>query len=166
VKRAPSVRQRLNVNEIVRDVMNLVHAEMQQSDVDVALVLDPAAPDIMGDSLQLQQVVLNLVKNAIDAIAEVEGRARTLRIRSAVSELAGQPAVLVDVRDNGPGFGVTDPEKLFDAFHTTKPHGMGMGLWISRWIIERHEGRLTAHPDDGPGATFRILLPAATGDAA
>jgi PAS domain S-box-containing protein len=166
VKRAPSGTQRLNVNEVVRDVLTLMGGEVQLRDVDVALVLDPAVPDILGDSLQLQQVVLNVLKNAIEAIANVEGRRGALWIQSAVSELAGKPAVLVDVRDNGAGFGVTDPEKLFDAFHTTKQEGMGMGLWISRWIVERHNGRLTAHPNDGPGATFRILLPAANGDAA
>jgi signal transduction histidine kinase len=106
------------------------------------------------------------VKNGLEAIADGETRPGSLRIQSAVSDLAGKPAVLLDVRDNGAGFGVTDPEKLFEAFQTTKPHGMGMGLWISRWIVERHDGRLSAHPNDGPGATFRILLPAASGDAA
>ena len=165
VKQAPSVKQRLNVNEVVRDVLTLMRGELRQRGVEVALMLDPAVPDILGDSLQLQQVLLNIVKNAIEAIADVDGRSGTLRIQSAASELAAKPAVLLDVRDNGAGFGITDPESLFEPFHTTKPHGMGMGLWISRWIIERHDGRLTAQPNDGPGATFRILLPAADGDA-
>jgi signal transduction histidine kinase len=166
VKQAPAVTQCLNLNAIVRDVLTLMGAELRQRGVEVALVLDRAVPDVLGDRLQLQQVLLNVVKNAIDAMADVETRGGTLRIQSAASELATKPAVLLDVSDNGAGLGVADPETLFEPFHSTKPHGMGMGLWISRWIIERHQGRLTAQPNDGPGATIRILLPAADGDAA
>jgi C4-dicarboxylate-specific signal transduction histidine kinase len=166
LKRTPAVKQRVNPNEIVRDVLALMHGELQQCGVQVALVLDPGVPEIVGDSLQLQQVILNLVKNGLDAVAAVEGRPGMLQIRSAVSDLDGSTAVLVSVCDNGAGFGLTDPETLFEAFQTTKPHGMGMGLWISRWIVERHGGQLTAHRNDGPGATFRILIPAASGDAA
>src|SRR5260370_31961122 len=82
-----------------------------------------------------------------------------LRIQSRLGELEGKPAAVVEVSDNGVGFSGSDSSRLFEAFHTTKPQGMGMGLWISRSIIESHHGRLTASPNDGPGATFVIILP-------
>ena len=123
----------------------------------------PVCPRILGDSIQLQQVLLNLIINAIEAMAGITYRERTLRIRSEVGDLDGKTAVSVKVTDTGLGFSPTAVGRLFEAFHTTKPEGMGMGLWISRSIIEAHGGRLTAQSNNGPGATFEISLPAETG---
>ena len=165
-QRAPSVKHRVNVNQVVRDVLALMTGEVQQREVEVSLALDPAAPDILGDNVQLQQVLLNIVRNGIDAMADIENGPKVLRIESAAGELDGKPAVVVTVSDTGTGFGLTEPERIFEAFRTTKPQGMGVGLWISRSIVEGHKGRLTAHVNDGPGAKFQILLPALNGDAA
>jgi PAS domain S-box-containing protein len=166
VKRTPSIMHRVNINDIVGDVLPLMIGELRQRQVEVSLRLDPGVPDVLGDAIQLQQVLLNIVKNGIEAMADLEDRPRALGIASAVTELAGNPAVVLKVSDTGPGIGLADPGRLFEPFQTTKPDGMGMGLWISRLIIEAHNGRLTAHANDGPGATFEILLPAMGGDPA
>ena len=119
-------------------------------------------PGIHGDSIQLQQVLLNLIKNAIEAMTGIAGRPKTLRIQSTPGELDDRPAVVVKVSDTGIGFSPAEATRLFEAFHTTKPQGMGMGLWISRSIIEGHGGRLWAEPNNGRGATFAFRLPAIT----
>src|SRR5216683_2597577 len=95
----------------------------------------------------------------VEAMASVSARRKLLRIRSASGDLDGKPAISVEVIDNGTGFSNKDTERLFEAFYTSKPEGMGMGLWISRSIIEAHGGRLSALINDGSGATFRIVLP-------
>jgi len=125
----------------------------------LSLELASTLPAIRGDSIQLQQVLLNLIKNAAEAMAGIANARRTLRIQSRLGELDAQPVVVVEVSDTGVGFSSTDSARLFEAFHTTKPQGMGMGLWISRSIIEAHGGRLSALPDNGSGATFQIVLP-------
>jgi signal transduction histidine kinase len=117
--------------------------------------LSSDVPLILGDRIQLQQVILNLIINAIEAMSEISEGRRELQVVTRKDELQG---VLVTVRDSGPGL---DPESLnylFTAFYTTKPQGMGMGLAISRSIIEAHGGRLWAVPNDGPGATFQFTL--------
>jgi len=123
-------------------------------------------PTVLGDTVQLQQVLLNLIKNAVEAMSGIANGQRTLRIVSRVGELDGKPAAVVEVSDTGVGFSGTDSSRLFEAFHTTKSQGMGMGLWVSRSIIEGHHGRLTASPNDGPGATFVIVLPKASQEQA
>jgi nitrogen fixation/metabolism regulation signal transduction histidine kinase len=102
--------------------------------------------------------------NAVEAMATVSGRRKLLRIQSACGDLDGNPAISVEVMDNGAGFSNKDAGRLFEAFYTSKPEGMGMGLWVSRSIIEAHGGRLTARPNESSGATFQILLPAETGN--
>ena len=149
------------MNQIVRDVLALTAGEMHQHQVELSLDLAPV-PAVLGDTVQLQQVLLNLVKNAVEAMAGIANGQRTLRIQSRLEQLEGKPAVIVEVSDTGAGFSGSDSARLFEAFHTTKPQGMGMGLWISRSIIENHHGRLTASPNDGPGATFVIMLPKAS----
>ncbi|HET9376012.1 MAG TPA: ATP-binding protein [Chthoniobacterales bacterium] len=110
---------------------------------------------VTGDRVQLQQVILNLILNAIEAMSTVEGRARELIIRtSRVKDTEAQMAV----QDSGTGFDLESAQRMFDAFHTTKPGGLGMGLSISRSIVESHGGRLWAVSNDGPGATFRFTL--------
>jgi C4-dicarboxylate-specific signal transduction histidine kinase len=161
LKRTPPAKTLVSVNQIVRDVLALTAGELRQHSSELSLELASALPAIRGDSIQLQQVLLNLIKNAIEAMAGIANGQRTLRIQSRLGELDGNPAVAIEVSDTGVGFNSTDNSLLFEAFHTTKPQGMGMGLWISRSIIESHHGRLTASPNDGPGATFVIMLPKA-----
>jgi signal transduction histidine kinase len=123
----------------------------------VTLRLDLAAdlPPVLGDRVQLQQVILNLVMNGVEAMASASSRPRELHIRSRRHE---SDKALIAVQDSGVGLDGQNLEKLFDAFYSTKPQGMGMGLAISRSIVEDHGGRLWAAPNDGPGATFQFTL--------
>jgi signal transduction histidine kinase len=165
LKRTPPAKTVLNLNPIIRDVLALAAGELRANDIETAVALEPNLPSVLGDTIQLQQVLLNLITNAIDAMAEVADGQRTLRIQSGLGELDGKRAVVVTVSDTGIGLGSTDVERLFEAFHTTKPHGMGMGLWISHSIIEEHGGRLTAQPNAGRGATFVLTIPTEPGVA-
>jgi PAS domain S-box-containing protein len=146
----------VDVNDVIRDVVPLVRTTLRQHEVSLVLDLAPDVTAVEGDRVQLQQVVLNLVINAIDAMAGVTERPRELLIRSRP-----QPPgrVLVAVSDTGVGIDATTADGLFEAFFTTKSTGMGMGLSISRSIIEAHGGRLWATPDPDGGATFQFTLP-------
>jgi C4-dicarboxylate-specific signal transduction histidine kinase len=155
-KAAPE-RTTLQINELIREVMALVEAEAARNQVAVQAELAPGLPASMGDRIQIQQVMMNLILNAMEAMSEVEDRPREIVIRS---EKSASDKVLVAVRDSGIGIDTTDPRRLFDAFFTTKPQGMGMGLSISHSIIEAHGGRLWAAANAGPGATFQFTLPA------
>jgi signal transduction histidine kinase len=154
------------VNQIVRDVLALTAGVLRQNSIELSLELARTLPAIQGDNIQLQQALLNLINNGIEAMAGIANGQRTLRIQSRLGELDGKPAAVVEVSDTGVGFSGSDSSRLFEAFHTTKPQGMGMGLWISRSIVESHHGRLTASPNDGPGATFVIMLPKASQEQA
>ena len=123
----------------------------------VALRIDLAAdvPPVLGDRVQLQQVILNLVMNGIEAMNTVADRPREMVIRSSAQE---SDNVLLAVQDSGIGIDPRNLDKIFDTFYTTKPQGMGMGLAISRSIVENHGGKLWAAPNDGPGATFQFTL--------
>jgi len=112
-------------------------------------------PPVVGDRVQLQQVILNLVMNGVEATASVADRRRELLIRSRQHE---SDQVLVAIQDSGIGIDRENLEKIFNAFYTTKSQGMGMGLAISRSIVENHGGRLWAVPNDGPGTTFQFTL--------
>ena len=114
-------------------------------------------PIVTGDRIQLQQVALNLIRNALDAMVDVHDRPRQLLVRTAQEH---DDRVRVTVRDVGIGL-PQEMNSLFDAFHTTKTGGMGIGLFVSRSIVERHQGRLWAQPNDGPGATFSFSIPLA-----
>ena len=122
----------------------------------------PNLPPIIGDRIQLQQVILNLLRNASDAMLSVHERPRQLLI---ATEREADNHVRLSVRDVGVGLDPQSMDKLFDAFYTTKSDGMGIGLSVSRSIIERHHGRLWAEPNDGPGTTFAFAIPAASEDA-
>jgi len=159
LNRTPPAKTLVSVNQIVRDVLALTAGELRQHSIDLSLELAHNLPGIRGDSIQLQQVLLNLIKNAIEAMAGAANGQRAVRIQSRPGELDGKRAVAVEVSDTGVGFSSTEITRLFEAFHTTKPQGMGMGLWISRSIIESHHGRLTASSNHGPGATFVMILP-------
>jgi C4-dicarboxylate-specific signal transduction histidine kinase len=148
---------KLDINDVIDDVVRLVGREALDHHILLRLELAPALPPVLGDRVQLQQVIINLVMNGMEAMAGVADRARELTIRSSRHE-DGQ--VLIEVQDAGVGI---EPEKvdlLFNAFFTTKPDGMGMGLSICRSIIEAHGGRIQASRNAGAGAIFQITLPA------
>jgi len=115
---------------------------------------------VLGDRIQIQQVLLNLVMNGIEAMSAVAAKDRMLTVRTRCHEVDGLPGVVVSIQDAGVGLRQEDESRLFEAFYTTKPSGLGMGLAISRSIVEAHGGKLWAEPNDGPGATFCFSLPA------
>jgi len=151
----------LDVNEITREVIALSLSDLQRSRVALQSELADALPIITGDRIQLQQVILNLLRNAMDAMIDVHDRPRRLLIRT---EREGTDRVRLTVRDVGVGLDRQTMNKLFDAFYTTKRDGMGIGLSISRSIIEKHQGRLWAEPNDGPGAAFSFSIPCSADD--
>jgi len=155
-KKAPPQKDWLDINETILEVVALASSEVQKNRVSLQTQLSSDLPLILGDRIQLQQVILNLIINAIEVMSGAGGGSREMRVCSGNADSKG---VLVAVQDSGPGL---DPESLahlFTAFYTTKPQGMGMGLAISRSIIEAHGGRLWATANDGPGATFQFTLP-------
>jgi C4-dicarboxylate-specific signal transduction histidine kinase len=145
----------LDINDVVREVIVLVQRELISQGVSLRMELATALPRILGDRVQLQQVIINLVKNGIEAMQSVTDRPRELIIRSLRDE-TGQ--VLVSVTDRGVGISAENCERLFSAFFTTKPSGMGIGLSICRSIVEAHGGRLWASGNVGQGATFQFAL--------
>jgi len=145
----------VDLNEVVREVLVLSTQELQLRRISVRQELAADLPRIAGDPYQLQQAILNLVENAAEAVNEVHDRPREV----VVSTQRGESHVRLSVRDTGAGFKAGDGQRLFDAFYTTKADGMGIGLFLSRWIIENHRGALSAALNDGPGATFSVLIP-------
>jgi signal transduction histidine kinase len=146
----------LDVNDVVRETIPLVQSELISHQVLLRMELAPALPMILGDRVQLQQVLINLMMNGIEAMLPITDRSRELVIRSGQDETH---RVLVSVTDSGVGISAENADRLFNAFFTTKSSGMGMGLSICRSIVEAHEGRLSASPNEGPGATFQFVLP-------
>jgi signal transduction histidine kinase len=146
----------MDLNEATRDVTSLSLSELQSKRVILRHELADDLPPIIGDRVQLQQVILNLLRNAADAMNGVEDRSRELLIRTERDE---GDRVRLSVKDAGVGFTPQTADKLFEAFFTTKSDGMGIGLSISRSIIEAHRGRLWATANDGPGATFAFSIP-------
>ena len=155
-KKTDAEKVPLDINDVIREASRLVQREAITHGASLRLELAPELPSILGDRVQLQQVIINLVINAIQAMASVTDRPRTLLIRSQQSE---DGRVLVAVRDSGTGIEAKSVNKLFKAFFTTKPSGMGMGLSICRTIIEAHSGQVSAANNSGPGATFQLILP-------
>jgi PAS domain S-box-containing protein len=155
-----AVTEQVNLNEATREVMALSLSELQRNRVIVRSELADDLPHITGDRIQLQQVILNLLLNASDAMSSVDDRPRRLVVKT---ERVGDDSVRMTVEDTGVGIEPQNIDKIFDAFYTTKRSGIGMGLSVSRSIIESHHGRLWAAPNDGPGATFSFSIPYAPG---
>jgi C4-dicarboxylate-specific signal transduction histidine kinase len=146
----------VDLNEAAREVIALSLSELQRKRVLLRTDLSDRLPQITGDRVQLQQVILNLILNASDAMSEVDDRPRELEIRTEPDE---DNSVRLTVKDAGVGIEPQAMARLFEPFYTTKSHGMGIGLSVSRSIVESHRGRLWATPNDGPGATFSFSLP-------
>jgi signal transduction histidine kinase len=150
----------LDLNELIAEALRLLRGQIARRQVAVDTDLDKNLPTVIGDRVQLQQLLLNLLINALEAMDPVADGPKKLSIRSATSE-AG---VLVEIRDYGTG--LENADKIFDAFFTTKENGLGMGLAISRSIVEAHNGRLWATSQEIPGTTFSFTLPRASSAAA
>jgi len=155
-KKTPPRRDWLDINETILEVIALARSQAQNSRVSLQTQLSVDVPPILGDRIQLQQVILNLIINAIEAMSATGQESREVEVGYRKHDPRG---VLVTVRDSGPGLDPKELDHLFTAFYTTKPQGMGMGLAISRSIIEAHGGRLWATANEHRGATFQFTLP-------
>ena len=156
IKKAPPRKDDLEINEAILEVIALTRGEVVKNGVSVQTQLAEGLPLIQGDRVQLQQVILNLIINAVEAMSGVSEGSRELLIGTGKDASGG---VLVAVQDSGPGLNPESFDRLFDAFYTTKPGGMGMGLSICRSIVEAHGGRIWASRTAGPGATVQFTLP-------
>jgi PAS domain S-box-containing protein len=161
IKKAPPRHELFDLNEAIEEVIEMVRAPIEKNTVSVRTRLAPGLNSVWGDRVQLQQVVLNLVLNAVEAMGSVAEGARTLTIRTE-SDAAG---ILVLVHDSGPGIDPEHLQRVFDPFYTTKDSGLGMGLSICRSIIAAHGGRLWADADQPRGAVFQFTLPAPQQDS-
>jgi C4-dicarboxylate-specific signal transduction histidine kinase len=154
-KKASTATESLDINDTIEEVVTLTETEAKRNNVTLSMELAPNLPPVTGDRVQLQQVIVNLILNGIEAMRNLENQERNLIIRTQRGE-GGE--VRVSVQDSGIGFDPNSAERMFDPFHTTKADGLGMGLSISRSIVESHGGRLWAESNDGPGATFQFIL--------
>jgi PAS domain S-box-containing protein len=160
VKKAPPQKDWLDVNETIHEVITLARSEIQRNNIALETQLSVKVPVILADRVQLQQVTLNLMMNAIEAMSGFSEGPRELLVRSGIDE---SKQVVISVQDSGPGFYPESLEHLFEAFYTTKPHGLGMGLAISRSIVEAHGGRLWVTANAPRGAVFQFVLPVGSG---
>ena len=156
-KRQPQLAE-CRVNDLVSDVLGLLKSPLTTGSIEVRLELTDPLPMVRADAIQIQQVLVNLIQNAIDAMSTGDGRPRNLHLRTGQED----GAVIVSVADNGPGLSEDAREKVFDPFHSTKPSGMGLGLPICRTLVEAHGGTIVARSCDGGGAVFEFRLPVLT----
>jgi PAS domain S-box-containing protein len=155
------LRERLKINEVIREIIPLVQGELRRREAKLEIELGKGLPLAAMDRVQIQQLIMNLMINALDAMAKVTDRPHVLHLRTSRDESG---AVFVAVQDSGIGLTEDQMSRVFDAFYTTKPHGLGMGLSICRSIVESHGGRLWAASNFGAGATFQFTLPSEKGD--
>ncbi|HEY1941204.1 MAG TPA: ATP-binding protein [Roseiarcus sp.] len=158
-KRRPRRRDRVDVNVTIHETIELIRTEAITNRVSVRTELLDTLPTVQGDRVELQQAVLNLIINAIEAMSGMNEGPRELIVSGDRTEAGG---VLISVRDSGPGLTRSIQENLFESFHTTKPNGLGLGLSISRSIIEQHGGRLWASANAPRGAVFQFALPSSS----
>jgi signal transduction histidine kinase len=156
--RAAPEHEEIEVNTIIREAMLFLRHELQRNEVQTSLRLGADLPSILADRVQLQQVIVNLAVNAMQAMAQADTNPREVRLTTAVT--ADRHNVTIEVEDTGPGISSEALPRLFESFFTTKSTGMGMGLPICRSIIEAHGGEISVrNRDDRPGARFTIFLP-------
>jgi C4-dicarboxylate-specific signal transduction histidine kinase len=156
IKKAPARKDAVEINDAILEVIALTRTEAANNSVSVRTQLAEGLPRVHGDRVQLEQVLLNLIINAIEAMRDGGEEKREL----LVSSRNGPDGVSVEVRDSGPGFAAADLDRVFEAFYSTKPNGVGLGLSICRSIIEGHNGRLWASPNAPRGAIFGFIAPA------
>ena len=156
LRRGERVRERLDINDIIREVIALLEGELRRNGASLRTEMPSKLPSVVVDRVLLQQVILNLIMNAMEAMRVVGNQARVLSIRT---EEQHSGSIVVHVQDSGLGLDTEHLSRMFEAFYTTKAQGIGMGLTISRSIIEAHGGRLWAVAIDGPGSTFCFTLP-------
>jgi C4-dicarboxylate-specific signal transduction histidine kinase len=156
LKEAPPKRERAEINAAIRDVLELTRGETTKNGVSVRTQFAEPSPVVQADRVQLQQVILNLIINAVEAMSSMSEGARELLI---CTEKAESNRALVAVRDSGPGLDLKSVDRLFEAFYTTKVQGMGIGLAICRSIIEAHGGQLWAGANEPRGAVFQFTVP-------
>jgi signal transduction histidine kinase len=161
-KRGSADNVPLDVNKLIGETLALLQADLQKRQVAVVSDLVPELHKVMADRIQLQQVILNLIINAIEAMDLVTDRQRVLKVTSGLHNPAG---VLITIEDSGPGLNLAEVNRIFEPFYTTKSQGMGLGLSICRSIIESHGGRLSAIQGKPHGLVLRIELPASGSDA-
>jgi C4-dicarboxylate-specific signal transduction histidine kinase len=155
VKKSRHEKVLLDLNELVRELLALAQGEIRRNQVVVQTRLMHDLPRIMADPVQLRQVVLNLIVNAVQAMASLEGRARVLQVKTEMSN----SEVALAIQDSGVGISAENINRIFEPFFTTKPDGMGMGLSICRSIVESHGGSLSASPAQPQGSLFQVTLP-------
>jgi PAS domain S-box-containing protein len=158
--RSDVVHESCDLTGIIREVLALVGSDLARQAVSVQTSLTEDVPNVLADRIQIQQVLLNLLLNAAQASKDLAPHTRRVLVRVSLEDLDDGRCVVVTVRDAGVGLRGERPERVFDAFYTTKPNGLGMGLSISRSIIHAHGGRLWATPNEDRGATFQFALPA------
>jgi C4-dicarboxylate-specific signal transduction histidine kinase len=158
VRRSESRKAPVDVRDAIEEVLSLIRDRAQFHQIALQTTVALGTPPVLADRVELQQVVLNLAINSIEAMRFVSQRARMLQFSASPAAPGG---VLIAVRDSGDGIDPATRDRVFDAFYTTKRDGMGMGLAISRSIVEDHGGRLWVTANDGPGETFQFTLPAA-----
>ena len=156
IRRGERLRERLDINDVIREVIALLDGELRRNGASLRTEMPGNLPSVVVDRVLLQQVILNLMMNALEAMRAVSDRVRVLRIRT---EEQPSGSIVVLVQDSGVGLDPKHSSRMFEAFYTTKVEGIGMGLAISRSIIEAHGGRLWAVANDGPGSTFCFTLP-------
>jgi signal transduction histidine kinase len=171
-KRTPTETELVDLNDVIREVLAIVHCEAERNRISLRTDLAGDLPRVLGDRIELHQAIWNLLVNAIQALSEMSEGTRELylssrqgsQIHAERSEDKGEglskpEEILIEVRDSGPGLDLKDFNQLFEAFYTTKPQGLGIGLTISRTIVEAHGGRLWAKPNEPRGAVFHLSLP-------
>jgi hypothetical protein len=158
-RRRPVERVELSINELLENVVELVVGEAHKRQITIETILEPSLPSVPVDEIQLQQVVLNLLNNALDAFEGVAGRARAIVVRSSLAA----NTLLIEIEDSG--VGISAPAKVFEPFYTTKPRGLGVGLAICRWIVESHGGTLRAEARKAYGTSFLFTLPLTVPDS-
>ena len=146
----------IDVNQLIREVFVLLDGEIRSQQVSIRSELAEELPSVPANRAQLQQVVVNLIINAVEAMSTVANRARSLRVKTAMQE---SDYLLITVEDTGTGIDAENIDRIFDAFYTTKPYGTGMGLSICRSIVESHRGRLSVSPGQPHGSIFCVCLP-------